>query len=113
MMRIAYWVGTIALLAVVAFGAPYGLSDYLLRLLIVVCINVVLVCSMGLANGFTGVFSLGQVGFVATGAYISGILSMPLTAKASYLPDLPSFLAGVELGFLSSTLVAGAICAFL
>jgi branched-chain amino acid transport system permease protein len=113
MMRVAYWVGSIALLSVVAFGAPYGLSDYLLRLLIVVCINVVLVCSMGLANGFTGVFSLGQVGFVAAGAYISGILSMPLAAKASYLPDLPSFLSGVELGFLPATLVAGAVCAFL
>jgi branched-chain amino acid transport system permease protein len=113
MVRIVYWAAIIALLAVVAFGAPYGLSDYLLRLLVVICINVVLVCSMGLANGFTGVFSLGQVGFVATGAYVAGILSMPLAAKASYLPDLPGFLAGIELGFLSATLVAGVVCAFL
>ena len=103
----------IALLSVVAFGAPHGLSDYMLRLLIVVCINIVLVTSMGLANGFTGVFSLGQVGFIATGAYVSGILSMPLTAKASYLPDLPGWLAGMELGFLSATIVAGLVCALL
>lgn len=113
MARLLTSLAVVALLAAIGFGAPLGLPDYQLRLLIVICINVVLVCSMGLANGFTGVFSLGQVGFVATGAYVSGILSMPLAAKASYLPDLPSFLSGVELGFLSSTLAAGLVCAAL
>ncbi len=74
MARLLTSLAVVALLAAIGFGAPLGLPDYQLRLLIVICINIVLVCSMGLANGFTGVFSLGQVGFVATGAYVSGIL---------------------------------------
>ena len=71
------------------------------------CINAILVASMGLANGFTGVFSLGHVGFVAVGAYVSGILSLPLAAKAAYLPDLPAWLAAIHLSFLPATIVGG------
>ena len=51
---------------------------------------------VGLGNGLTGVFSLGHVGFVAVGAYVSGILSLPVTAKAAYLPHLPAWLAALE-----------------
>ena len=71
------------------------------------CINAVLVDSMGIGNGFTGVFSLGHVGFVAVGAYVSGILSLPITAKHAYLSDLPNWLASFSLSFLPATLVAG------
>ena len=49
---------------------------------------------LNLTSGFTGVFSLGQIGFMALGAYISAILTLPLAEKAAYLPDLPSWLAG-------------------
>ena len=74
------------------------------------CINAILVASLGVANGFTGVFSLGHVGFVAIGAYASGILSLPLEAKASYLPDLPDWLAAISLPFLPATVAAGLVC---
>ena len=70
-----------------------------MRVLIVMCINAVLVTSMGIGNGFTGVFSLGHVGFVAVGAYVSGILSLPITAKHAYLSDLPDWLASFSLSF--------------
>ncbi len=66
----------LASLALCAWVLPLIVSDYVVRLLIMVCINIVLVGSMCLANGFTGGFSLGQVGFVAIGAYVSGILSL-------------------------------------
>ena len=81
-----------------------------MRVLIVMCINAILVASLSVANGFTGVFSLGHVGFVAIGAYASGILSMPLKAKASYLPNLPDWLAALHLSFLPATVVAGLVC---
>ena len=97
--------------ALAAFVAPVLLDDYLVRVLIVMCINALLVASLALSNGFTGVFSIGHVGFVAIGAYASGILSLPVEAKASLLPDLPSWLATWSLGFLPSTIIAGLICA--
>jgi branched-chain amino acid transport system permease protein len=100
----------IVLLGLFAFILPSLLGDYMVRVLIVMCINALLVSSMALSNGFTGVFSVGHVGFVAVGAYASGILSLPTSEKASLLPDLPGWLATWNIGFLPSTVVAGLIC---
>jgi branched-chain amino acid transport system permease protein len=78
-------------------------------------IFTILTVSLNLTSGFTGVFSLGQIGFMALGAYTSAILTLPLPEKAAYLSDLPSWLAGVHLdqrigdlpiGFLLATLIA-------
>jgi branched-chain amino acid transport system permease protein len=107
----------VATLAVVlgafSFTAPLMMNDYFVRIITVMCINAILVISMGLANGFTGVFSLGHMGFVAIGAYVSGVLALSAQAKESYLPDLPGWIAAINLGYLSSTLVAGLICVVL
>ena len=79
-------------------------------------IFIILTEALNLASGFTGVFSLGHIGFMALGAYASAILTLPLRAKAEYLPHLPAWLAGVHLdylvgpfpvGFLAATLLAG------
>ena len=79
---------------------------------------IILTVSLNLTSGFTGVFSLGQIGFMALGAYISAILTLPLQQKAAYLPNLPSWIAGVHLdqvigsfpaGFLVATLIAAAL----
>ena len=39
--------------------------------------------SMNLLNGFTGLFSLGQAGFILIGAYAYSIFSIPAAAHAS------------------------------
>jgi len=87
-------------------------------LVINLAIFVILVVSLNLASGFTGVFSLGHIGFMAIGAYVAAILTLPLHEKAEYLPNLPGWLAGVHLdqmagpvpvGFLAATLVGGVI----
>jgi len=81
---------------------------------------IILVVSLNLANGFTGVFSLGHIGFMALGAYTSALLTLPLATKQAYLPDLPAWLAGLHLdltvaglplGFLAATVIAGALAA--
>jgi len=78
-------------------------------------IFLILVLSLNLSNGFTGVFSLGHIGFMALGAYGSAILTLPLHEKQEYLPDLPPWLAGLHfdfhigpfpLGFLVATVIA-------
>jgi branched-chain amino acid transport system permease protein len=103
----------IAVAAALVWALPQLVNDYVVRVVIVMCISGVMVASMGLANGFTGVFSLGHVGFVAVGAYVSGILSLSEAAKHSYLPDLPGWLASVTLPFLPATIVAGLVCVVL
>jgi branched-chain amino acid transport system permease protein len=79
--------------------------------MLVMGINVIMVASIVLSNGFTGVFSLGYVGFIALGAYSSSILSLSVASKHLYLRDLPAFLAGFQLSFLPATLAAGLLCA--
>lgn len=91
-------------------------------MMITLAIFIVLVVSLNLASGFTGVFSLGHIGFMALGAYISAILTLPLREKGEYLPDLPTWLAGVHLdqmvgpipvGWLAATLLAGCLVSLL
>ena len=103
----------VVLLALVVFGwiAVNALPNYFERVVLVIGINIILVSSLGISNGFTGVFSLGHPGFVALGAYTSGILTLALEKKTAYLPDLPGFLAGLELPFLPATMIAGLFCA--
>lgn len=108
-------VGAVALALLDASGQAFWQG-----LVINLAIFAILVVSLNLASGFTGVFSLGHIGFMALGAYISAILTLPLATKAEYLPNLPGWLAGVHLdqvlgpfpiGFAVATLLAGLIVA--
>lgn len=56
-------------------------SDYILRISRLCAINIVLALAMNLINGFTGIFSLGQAGFMAIGAYTTALLTIPAAKK--------------------------------
>lgn len=88
-------------------------NPYIGRVITILGINIILVVALNLSNGFTGVFSLGHVGFMAIGAYASSLLSLDLTTKASNLPDLPAWFAHIQLTFLPSLLIAGFIAALI
>jgi len=114
------------LIAVVGLSIGLALLDasglaFWQGLVVNLAIFTILVVSLNLTSGFTGVFSLGNIGFMALGAYIAAILTLPLPVKAEYLPDLPSWLAGVHLdqmvgplpvGWFAATLIAGVLVAF-
>ncbi len=111
----------IALAALLALVHASGLSFWE-GLVVNLGLFLILVLSLNLASGFTGVFSLGHIGFMALGAYISAILTYPLVEKRNYLPNLPSWLAEVHfdfslgsfpLGFLEATLIAGILVSVL
>lgn len=83
--------------------------------------------SMNLLNGFTGLFSLGQAGFMLLGAYTYAIFSIPVASQASIyqryenggvgfsIPEtLSSFLGGfgLLLGVTICLIMAGAVAAF-
>ena len=48
-------------------------NPYVVQVLILVGINVILATSLNLINGITGQFSLGHAGFMAVGAYVTGV----------------------------------------
>ena len=88
--------------------------------------------SMNLLNGFTGLFSLGQAGFMLLGAYTYAILTVPLSAKDQVyylyggsavkfsLPDLfwsifgtsgAGYAIGLVLAVLLALILAGLVAA--
>lgn len=88
--------------------------------------------SMNLLNGFTGLFSLGQAGFMLLGAYSYGVLCIPVERRAAVYKyfnggaikfSLPEVFAsvlgdgvGTVVGMLAALLVGGllaALCAYL
>jgi branched-chain amino acid transport system permease protein len=70
------------------------------RTLTLFLINLIAVLGLGLFSGNSGILSFGHVSFIGLGAYISGLLTMPLATKAATLPHLPAFLAGTTIGLL-------------
>ena len=108
---------------IAAIAAAFALLDasgqsFWQGLVINLAIFLILVLALNLSSGFTGVFSLGHIGFMALGAYVSAILTLPLREKGDYLPNLPSWLAGIHLdnqlgpipvGFLVATLIAATL----
>ena len=72
--------------------------------------------SMNLLNGFTGLFSLGQAGFMLLGAYTYGILTIPSEQRESVYQyfdgGIVQFAVPVVIGILAAGVVA-AIFAYL
>ena len=66
--------------------------------------------SMNLLNGFTGLFSLGQAGFMLIGAYTYAIFSMPAEARATVYQYYDCAI-NVTLGVVPSLILAGLVAA--
>ena len=106
----------IALIIIIAFlylaDNGFVLDDYGVRILRQCMVYSVCALSLNLIQGYTGQFSLGSAGFMAIGAYATGILSLPLETRETvyYLEPMASWLAGIHLPFLAA-LVVGALLA--
>lgn len=88
-------------------------SPFAVYLLSVMGVNIILAVSLNIVNGMTGQFSIGHAGFMAVGAYISGVLSLSLKEVAlSFLPVAVSDQVFFTLALLVGGLAAAA-CGFL
>ncbi|MEV4991645.1 branched-chain amino acid ABC transporter permease [Pseudarthrobacter sp. LMD1-1-1.1] len=97
----------VVVVAVVVDGITRGrFEDVLLSGLVFACLTVSLQAIMG----NTGLIFFGQFAFVAVGAYVSGVLTVPLSDRGTLLPDLPDWLSSIELGF-GGSIIAGALAA--
>lgn len=60
-------------------GLPYlGLSQYVMRIIIMIGIYTMLALGLNILTGYTGLVSLGHSGFFAIGAYVTAILMLKL-----------------------------------
>ncbi len=103
----------IALLAVIGVLSfmQANSSDYSYQISILErsAIYAVVAVSMNLLTGFTGLFSLGQAGFMAVGAYIVAIFTIPVASRPSvyYVSGISPVIANVQLPIWLALLLAG------
>ena len=104
--------GGLVALVLLLWWADGHLGNYAMRILNLSAIYIVLALSLNLANGFTGLFSLGCAGFMAVGAYVSAILTMSPDVKDMnfFLEPLAPWLQNLTLPF-GVALIAGGVCA--
>ena len=67
--------------------------------------------SMNLLNGFTGLFSLGQAGFMLVGAYSYAILTIPMAKRAAVYQYYDGGIVQFTIGMIPALLIAGVVAA--
>lgn len=72
---------SLAVLTIFVLNITNWFDAYVERILILSTIYAICALSMNLINGFTGLFTLGQPGFMAIGAYVYALLSIPPETK--------------------------------
>lgn len=109
-MKAIRWVLVIVGLFLFLGLAQRYLSHYYVYLINLIGINILLVISLNITNGYTGLFSLGHAGLMSVGAYVTGLLTQSVEYKTQYLPLLPSIIRDHSLPFLPAMLI-GALLA--
>ncbi|WP_301175047.1 branched-chain amino acid ABC transporter permease [Actinomadura geliboluensis] len=100
------------LLAVTLLAATGTLGGPGLQRTVIECMVLMLVVvSLHLFSGTSGVVSVCHVAFVQLGAYISALVTMDARRRSVMLPDMPRVLADVHVGLPVSMLLACAVCA--
>lgn len=89
----------------IAFLGSLG-NEVLDRVVIQWLINLILVVGLYVFIGNSGVFSFGQISFMAVGAYTAGLLTLSESAGV-FITEWPGFLAGTRLPSVPATVVAG------
>ena len=69
--------------------------------------------SMNLLNGFTGIFSLGQAGFMLVGAYMFGIFTIPVAQRAAVYQYFDGGIVQFAIPFWAGLICAGLVSAIL
>lgn len=85
--------------------------DMIVKVLQKGCVYAIVVVAMNLLNGFTGLFSLGQAGFMLIGAYTYSIFSIADSARERVYSFSGTPVINFELPILVSIILAGAVAA--
>jgi branched-chain amino acid transport system permease protein len=105
-------VASLLVVVSVATGLAWLGDSSIHRIAVAGLIDLVLVVALYVFVGNSGVFSFGQMAFVAIGAYTAGILTISAQDKEVLLSQLYPFLAGAHTNSVFATIIAGAVAAF-
>lgn len=118
-------IAIIALIVLIALIEPMGFlktelglkpifGKYWARIIKNCAIYAICALSMNMINGFTGLFSLGQPGFMAIGAYTTALLTVSAADKISLykVKEIAPFLVNLHAPFLIALVIGGLLAAF-
>ena len=98
-------------LAVWVIERTSSASSMLITVLKKGAIYALIAVSMNLLNGFTGLFSLGQAGFMLVGAYTYAVLTIPVAKRVAVYQMYAGGAIHFQLPWLVGILLAGAVAA--
>ena len=104
---------------VVLFGAAcyaqFEMGSYVRRIINLCLIYAIIGLSMNLTNGFAGQFSLGQAGFMAVGAYVVGVFTVPVELRPNvfYAEPMNPMIADIQMPLWLALLVGGLLSALI
>lgn len=102
------WLGPSLLIVAISLVSQLA-SAATQRQILSVLVTAVIVVALYVFVGNSGVISFGQVSFVAVGAFAAGLATAPANVKPTTFPNLAPFLADLEMGNISSLLLAAAL----
>ena len=105
------------LLLIVLFGLSWfvnsEMDSYVRRIINLCLIYAIIGLSMNVTNGFTGQFALGQAGFMALGAYVVGVFTVPVKLRANvfYAVPMNPIIADIQLPVWAALIGGGILAA--
>lgn len=109
-------VTTVIMILIITVLAKFEIiNNYFQTIIVTICINIIMSASLNIVNGYMGEFSCGHGGFMATGAYVSSVITLVLFKNGNaitghaLLPEgwaLLGFPIAVIIGGLASMLVS-------
>ena len=105
-------VGLVVLFAASCY-VQLEMDSYTRRIANLCLIYAIIGLSMNLTNGFAGQFSLGQAGFMAIGAYVVGIFTVPVELRGNvfYAVPMNPLIADIELPLWGALILGGVLAA--
>ncbi|HCU08413.1 MAG TPA: branched-chain amino acid ABC transporter permease [Clostridiales bacterium] len=105
----------VAVLALFYMDSNRATYSYPLAILQRSAIYAVVAVAMNLLTGFTGLFSLGQAGFMAIGAYTVAILTIPVELRPDvyYINGIADSLAQASAPLWAALILGGVFAAFM
>jgi branched-chain amino acid transport system permease protein len=110
-MIIGFLLLALLFLAVWLIERAMGTNSMVITVLKKGAVYALIAVSMNLLNGFTGLFSLGQAGFMLVGAYTYAVFTIPMAKRMAVYQYYQGGIIQFEIPFFLAILLAGVVAA--
>ena len=106
-------IGLAAVILLTSLLVNGHINGYIQSVIRLCSIYTIVALSMNLVNGFAGMFSLGQAGFMAIGAYAVAIFTVPASVRPEifYIKPMAPFLLNIELPLIAALFLGALVAA--